>query len=198
MKKQFVSCIIVLLITVAPIAFGQAREQTPAPPTAQQLAAQAVEDVIGESRVMADKLAAVKIQARAFGLLWKRNRQDARRRFRQLWREVGAQTDKNFNREAARTEILKNLFPLDANLAHSLLSEVANQSKPEDASLQEQLTGDAPTLQRYNELAANLLETDARRAAALLEKSLATSVSVHAADAASQEASARFATQSRS
>lgn len=174
-RKIFCALLSTVLLFVPFVIFAQ--NQIDAPPTLEQRAARELEQVITESATLNDRLTAIKIRARAANLLWLQDARRARAMFRELWRQAGAESDASFDREAARTEILRNLFPRDANLANNLLNEVTENQRSEEASLQSQLTGNDPGLRRLTTLSTSLIEADAVRAAALLERALAVSVS---------------------
>jgi hypothetical protein len=146
-------------------------------PSPRQRAFQELENVIAETNRLTDKLPIVKVRARAANLLWLRDSDRARVMFHELWKWVEEQKDMSFDREAARTELLKNLFPRDPNMARELLEKVSGGHKSEAAPYQAQIAGADHNLKRLVKLSSGLIEQDTAMAAALLERSLSVSVS---------------------
>jgi hypothetical protein len=143
----------------------------------RERAFQELESVLAESDKLADQPAvAVKIRARAANLLWSRDRARARELFRALWSDVAAQDEHTAWREAARTEILKNLFPRDPGLAQEMLKEATGDAPAQESGLRAQVTGTDPRTQRITRLSQELVESDATHAAAMIEQALASGV----------------------
>lgn len=154
-----------------------AQESVDSTALTRQRALQELEGIIAESDTLADNLAVVKIRAKAANLLWLQDVDRGRTMFRELWRWIEAQKDKDLNKDAARTELLKNLFPRDPKMAKELLEKVSQGDRSEEAPFQAQIAGTDPNLRRLAKLSSGLSDQDTAMAAALLERSLSVSVS---------------------
>ncbi|GBC77863.1 hypothetical protein HRbin08_01347 [bacterium HR08] len=143
----------------------------------RQRALRELEGILAETDNLADKLAYVKVRARAANLLWLHDPDRARTIFRELWKLVDEQTEALFDREAARTDLLKNLFPRDRNTARALLEKALGGHKSEEAPYRAQIAGTDHNVRRLVRLSSELVEQDPAMAAALLERSLSVSVS---------------------
>lgn len=168
--------LIFILASVVPIKLP-AQESVDSTALTRQRALQELEGIISESDKLADKLAVVKIQAEAANLLWLQDVDRARTMFRELWRWIEAQKDKDLKKDEARTELLKNLFPRDPKMAEELLEKISEGHRSEEAPFRAQIAGADPNLRRLAKLSLELSGQDTARAAALLERSLSVSVS---------------------
>lgn len=169
-------CFVLIMALLVPVKLlGQ--ELVDSVPSPYRRALQELETVIAEVNNLTDKLTVVKVRARAASLLWLHDADRARMMFRELWKWVEDQKDTSFDREAARTELLKNLFPRDPKMARELLEKVLGGHKSEEAPFQAQIAGTDPNLKRLVKLSSGLIEQDTAMAAALLERSLSVSVS---------------------
>jgi len=168
------SLLVVFGLTSAPLL-----AQEPSDPTAasRQRAFQELEGVIAETNNLTDKLMYVKVRAKAANLLWLHDPDRARTIFRELWKMVEEQTDASFDRETARTDLLKNLFPRERDMARALLEKTLGGHKSEEAPYRAQIAGTDQNVTRLVRLSAELIEQDTAMAAALLERSLSVSVS---------------------
>jgi hypothetical protein len=113
--QTVMSWLIVIIVLVPVELLGQEWVDSVASPL--QRALQELESGNAEANSLTDKLTVVKVRARAANLLWLHDPNRARMMFREVWKWVEEQEDKSFDREAARTEILKNVFPRDPNMA---------------------------------------------------------------------------------
>jgi len=175
MIQTVMSWLIVIIVLVPVELLGQEWVDSVASPL--QRALQELESVNAEANSLTDKLTVVKVRARAANLLWLHDPNRARMMFREVWKWVEEQEDKSFDREAARTEILKNVFPRDPNMAGELLEKVLGEHKSEGVPFQAQIAGTDLNLKRLVKLSSELVEQDTATAALLLERSLSTSVS---------------------
>jgi hypothetical protein len=175
MIQTVMSWLIVVIVLVPVELLGQEWGDSVASPL--QRALQELESVNAEANSLTDKLTVVKVRARAANLLWLHDPNRARMMFREVWKWVEEQEDKSFDREAARTEILKNVFPRDPNMAGELLEKVLGEHKSEGVPFQAQIAGTDLNLKRLVKLSSELVEQDTATAALLLERSLSTSVS---------------------
>ncbi|GBC83321.1 hypothetical protein HRbin10_02468 [bacterium HR10] len=172
--KSISRWMILLTFLVSPIGlFGQ--ESTTL--SLGQRVLQELENIHAEAKGLTDKLAVIGIRAKVANLLWPSDRARARAIFHELWEEVERAEEGEFDREAARVEILKNLFPRDPALARRWLEQVAAGRRSESAPFQLQIAGTDPNLKRLAALSAQLLERNPEIAASLLEQHLAVSVS---------------------
>lgn len=150
--------LILTLILLSHAPAGPAQEAGAADAPSRQRIAQELEGVLAATGSITDRLALVKVRAKAANLLWLQDSARASRTFDELWLWVEGQGDAEF-RQAARAEVLGNLFPRDAGAANALLEK----SKAD---------ADGPDSWQVNELAARLLDSDPATAARLLERSL--------------------------
>ena len=177
MLRRISSVTMTMLVTclVSPTLFGQAPINSAPSPLQRSL--KEVGTVLVEANGLADKMALTKVRSEAANLLWSHDTEQARDIFLNLWQWIGQQEESGFDRDLARTEVIKELLPRDQAMANKLLQEVQGEKRSEDAPLREQLSGKDANLKRLNQLASELLEVDANLAAKLLEQSLSVSVS---------------------
>jgi len=175
MHQTAVSWLILIIVLVPVKLLGQ--ELVDSVASQLQRALQELESVNAEAKNLTDKLAVVKVRARVANLLWLHDSDRARVMFREMWKWVEEQKDESFDREAARTEVLQNLFPRDPNMARELLEKVSREHKSEEAPFQAQIAGTDPNLKRLVKLSSALVEQNTVIAAVLLERSLSVSVS---------------------
>lgn len=150
--------------------YGRAQISSDAPQ--RQRAIQELENVLAEANSLADKNALVTVKAKAAGLIWLQSRERARELFNNLWVWVNSQDDAaGFDREAARTQILKRLFVRDPKLASKLLKTSGEDGRGGSQG------GGSPNVQRLDELASGLMEDDPSTAAGLLGESLSADTS---------------------
>jgi hypothetical protein len=90
--------------------------------------------------------------------------------FLQIWKLANEQTDTTFDKEQAKLQVLKYLFPRNSKLARRLL---AQQTKPESSTQTGSFSKNENT-SLSSKLASELVDTDPGTAAALLEQSLST------------------------
>jgi hypothetical protein len=130
--------------------------------------AEELENVITESKRIADKNSYVNIAGRAAAIISLSDPVRGEQMLLELWKFSNSQTDKNFDAERARVRILKYLHSRNSKLARQLLAERLST----DAATPARLAGfdDESTLP--GKLAASLLDTDAAAAGAVLEQNL--------------------------
>src|SRR5436190_270426 len=167
LPRLLVACSFLLL------AFPAAGQDLPNPRKDDRtLAAEELEAVILDARNIDNKAALVNIRSRAAMLVSFSDPARSESMFLDLWKFVNAQGDSDFDKQQARTTILKYLFPRNPKLARQLLAEkprpdnpdsLANAANPEERERQ------------IAKLANQLIESDPSTAASLLEKSLAAS-----------------------
>ena len=138
-------------------------------------AMQEVEAVQNTADRLENPLDVVRVKAKAASLLWTESAERSRAVFVDLWDKVESQTDKDFDKEEARTIILRYLFPKDRALADRLLKKTAKED--EAGSDFARVMGTDPQTKRLAFTAYRLAETDVGLAAAVLEKSLARNTS---------------------
>ncbi len=175
MHQTVVSWLILIIVLVPVKLLGQ--ELVDSVASQLQRALQELESVNAEAKNLTDKLTVVKVRARVANLLWLHDSDRARMMFREMWTWLEEQKDESFDREAARTEVLQNLFPRDPSMARELLEKVSGEHKSKEAPFQAQIAGTDPNLKRLVKLSSALVEQDMVMAAVLLERSLSVSVS---------------------
>ncbi len=162
---------IILLSTVfAPFQLIAQQPQT-AKTQREQTSAAELEAVIAEAGKLDDKLAIIDVKARAAALVSLYDPVRSEMIFLEIWKFAKEQPDKDFDKEQARTLILKHIFPRNPKLAKQLLSE---EPKPDGSSLELRATGRDPGLRRTAKLASQLVDEDPRAASELLERNLST------------------------
>ena len=135
-------------------------------------AARELEAVITEAKNLDNKNAVVNVRSRAAMLVSFSDPIRSENMFLEVWKFVYDQADNDFDKGEAKLVILKYVFARNPKLARRLLAE---QSKPEDSSLQARAAGRDDDQRLAGKLASQLVETDASAAASLLEKSLSIS-----------------------
>lgn len=133
-----------------------------------------LQEVLAQARKIDDALTRVKLSARAANSLWIRDPIQAQSIFRELWEFIGSQSDKAFDAQAARTTVLKYLFPRNPSMANKLLKESLDQKNP---SLQARASGIDSNMRRLADLSLELASQDPLNAASLLEQSFAAGIS---------------------
>lgn len=160
----------------------KSQEQRPAVPSLTQshrrLAVRELAGVIVEAQGLQDKSEALRVLAKSANLLWLQSATKSRAMFLQLWQLTYEQVGDNYDREEARTDLLRYLSPRDSKLAAKLLDEAsAASTDPSEVPLSELAKGSDPTSQRLLRLASKLTQQgDNTQAARVLERSLAVSV----------------------
>jgi hypothetical protein len=165
-------------------SLGQTRNA--ASPSAPPLGAEELEGIITEAGKLGDALAVVKFKSRVAAILGPRKPVQSRAMFVELWSFIKANGEKGFDREEARSILLKNLFPRDYALAVKLLEEAAGGTQAEASSLQSLVTGSDPAQRRVAKISSELVEQDAALAAGVFERSLSVSVTPLALSALSK------------
>ena len=133
----------------------------------RQVAAAELEGVIIEAARLDDRLATVTVKARAAALISFADPARAETIFLQTWNFANEQTDKEFDKDRARLQILKHLFIRNPKLARRLAAEQPKNSSSRSGSI-----GRDNDSRLTEKVASQLIETDPSVAAALLEKSL--------------------------
>lgn len=131
-----------------------------------------LEDVLRQAVKLDDKLTSVVVRARAAVLISYSDPARSDAIFLEIWKLANEETDKSFDKEKAKLQILKYLFTRNSKLARRL---VAEQSKSE-ASSSQAARGRDDDASFAPRLAFELMDTDPVMAAALLEKSLSNSI----------------------
>lgn len=143
---------------------GVAQESVGLNAPLRQRAFMEIENVIAEANSVTDKLVFIKVRAKIANLIWLQDRARSLKMFDELWAWVEEQDRKSFDREAARTEILKNLFLRNPEAATRLLEKL-------------KMDGISPDSRQLNDLALGLIDADPTTAAGLLEQSLSNNLS---------------------
>lgn len=167
---------VMIVIVLGPITLFCSQDSPKVSPA--ERAQQEVEGVYTEAKNLSDKRVAIRLQAQVARLLWPYSRDRARAIFQELWEQV--EQTKDIDREAARTEILRELFPRDPALATRWLEQIATGHQRGSAPLKEQIGGTDPGLRPLAALSSQLVEQNPEIAAILLERHLSVSVSPHA------------------
>jgi hypothetical protein len=176
MKCRSFPCLLGIVIALLPFnGFGQGN--TTVPQTRKQRAMDEVEIVLAKAGKLADKNAFVKVQAKAANVVWLYDASRAKRLFGDLWGWIESQEDKDFDKEMARSIALKNLSLRDAKMATRFMDELNGKQKSDELPLLTQALGNDANLKRLTQLSSDLMEQDATRAAALLQRSLAVGIS---------------------
>jgi len=140
-----------------------------------------LEEVHLRAEQVADPLHRVMIRGKAAGLLWEFDPALARTRFESLRTWIEQQPAETFPRDRARAELLRSLFPRDAQLARSWLALMleapgntppgpgsATNDPPPTPDLAAKLEGQTPDLRTLNQLADRLLDVDTALAGEVL------------------------------
>jgi hypothetical protein len=159
-RKETHRLILIISLLLFPVS-GIAQEI--ASPNRQRAVLE-IESVLVEANSITDKLDLTRVRAKAANLVWLEDRPRSLRMFEELWAWVEGQDSKNFDREAARTEVLKNLLPRNPAAATALLEKL-------------KADGASPDSRQLNDLASGLLDDDPATAAGLLEQSLSNHLS---------------------
>lgn len=138
-----------------------------------QLATQEIESVLSSADKIEPPLARIKVKAKAANLLWQQSSEQARGIFLDLWSLIDKQTENSFDKEEARTTLLRYLFPKDRRLANQLLQKAADQVENKDVSGFDKINGNDPETRRLAFLSYRLADSDANLAAQVFEQSLA-------------------------
>lgn len=138
-----------------------------------QRAVQEIEAVLSSADKIDNPLAKVKVKAKAATLLWTQSPERARNIFLDLWGLIDKQTDETFNKEEARTALLRYIFPKDRTLANQLLQKAAGQTEDKNVSGFDKINGNDPETRRLAFLSYRLADGDTTLAAQVFEQSLA-------------------------
>lgn len=160
-----------LLLNAVPLK----AQQSAAVPNESGSAVEELESVIIDAKQIPDENARVNIAARAAMLLSYSDPARAEKMFLDLWRIASEQADNEFDKQKAKVLILKYLHSRSPQLARRLMSErplQQNSSSPLRAlGLDDESKFDG-------QLARALLHTDPASAAAVLEQSLSTGITI--------------------
>ncbi|MFZ0749572.1 MAG: hypothetical protein WAM70_09455, partial [Pyrinomonadaceae bacterium] len=137
--------------------------------------AQDLEAVLTEAKSLTNKNAKVNITARAAMLVSYSDPARAERMLIDLWRFVLEQTDSDFDKQKSQILILKYLQSRSPQLARRLMSE---RSPKQKSSSPMRSLGLDDESNFDGQLARALLDTDPASAAAVLEQSLSTGISM--------------------
>lgn len=143
--------------------------------TGPALGAQELEALITEAKSLTNENARVDITARAAVLVSYSDPARAERMLIDLWRLVSEQSDNDFDKQKAKILILKYLHSRNPQLARKLMSERAQQQK---SSSPLRSLGFDDESKFDGQLARALLDTDPASAAAVLEQSLSTGITI--------------------
>ena len=132
-------------------------------------AAAELEAVIADAGKLEDKLALLTVKARAAALISLSDSIRSELMFREVWRLLNELSDKELDKDRARSLILRSIFPRNPGLARQLL----NEGKTVEATLEVRAAGHDPDQRRTAKLATELVDEDPREASELLEASLA-------------------------
>ena len=140
------------------------------------IAEQEIESVLTEANKLNNqKYAAVNITARAAMLVSYSDPVRAEKMLLDLWRLASQETDSDFDKQKASVLILKYLHSRNPKLARRLMSERPQQDKSSSLSRAPGLDDESKL---DGQLARSLLDTDPSAAAAVLEQSLSTGVTM--------------------
>ncbi len=137
-----------------------------------QQAIQEMESVLDASNRIDNPLAVVKVKTKGASLVWAQSPEKARIIFLNLWNFIDKQTDESFNKEEARTVLLRHLFPKDKKLANQLLKKLADRAEESEVTAFDKINGNDPKTRQLAFLANRLVETDVALAAQVFEQSI--------------------------
>ena len=159
---------IILLLIPLPVWTQTSRPITISKATRATAAAE-LEAVIVDAGKLDDKLALLTVKARAAALISLSDPIRSELMFREVWRFLNELSDKELDKDRARSLILRSIFPRNPGLARQLL----NEEKQVEATLEARAAGHDPDQRRIAKLASELVDEDPREASELLEASLA-------------------------
>lgn len=169
LKGFIVLCLLLHPIQLLPQQPAQAANEGPA------VAVQELEAVIIEAKSLTNENARVNIMARAAMLVSYSDPARAEKILMGLWRFVSEQSDNELDKQKAKVLILKYLHSRSPQLARKLMSEGPQQQKSSSPlgplGLDDESKFDG-------QLARELLDTDPASAAAILEQSLSTGITI--------------------
>src|SRR5215213_4694960 len=175
MRLKVFSGLILTLLVLNLRVFGQQVNTGAMSP--HERALQELDSIDRDSSKLRDPLAYVRVTAKLANLVWLHEPEKARAQFRDLWKWIRAQKDKEFKPDAANRIFLSALFPRDPKTANKYLEETIGEHKSEEAPLFNQMMGQDPNLQQLARLSDDVMGTDEKMAAAFLQRSLAVSIS---------------------
>ncbi len=156
--------IVILLVATLFRQDGLAQKDT----ENKERAIQEISIVLSEADSIKDKNDYVKVQGKVANLIWLFDKDRARLLFSDLWQWIGKQDGKAFNTDLARNEFLRYLMPRDPTMAKKLLDEFSGNSKD----------GEKLRKDTMSQFAADMLNSDPRRAAEMIEQSELTNPSL--------------------
>lgn len=138
-----------------------------------KLATEQLDTILDGSDKLRDFRKFIGVRSKAANLLWTRDSEQSRIIFRKLWQKVDQESDEDrtIDKEGARIDILEQLFPRDAVLAHKLIA-LSRNSKTKGDSLLETLNGTNQDTRRLAFLAYRLAEENPVLAGRVLGDSL--------------------------
>lgn len=129
--------------------------------------------VLTRSESIRDTRKFLAVRSKAANLLWLRNVEDAKEIFRKLWTKIDTELDDPaFDKEAARIDLLSQIYPRDAKFAYELTDSLPNEKKSESASLTDKVLGSDRDTARSAFLAYRIAEDDVRLAATIVEQTM--------------------------
>ena len=175
MRHRLLSMLVLSLLALNLPAFGQ--QANPGGLSPRERALMELDSVQKDSARLKDSLTIVRVRARMANLIWVHEPEKARAQFRDLWKWIREQKEKDFKPDAANRIFLSALFPRDPKMASKYLEETLGEHKSEEAPLFNQMMGQDPSLQQLTKLSNEVMETDEKMAAAFIQRSMAVSVS---------------------
>jgi len=137
-----------------------------------QLAVAELNEVLARVDSIRDLRKHISVKAKATNLSWARDPESSRIVFTKLWERIDKQLDDNsFDKEAARMDLLEQLYPKDRVLANRLVS-TSRSSDKHPKNLLDTMNGTNMETRRLAFLSYRLAEEDAFLAARVLEDSL--------------------------
>lgn len=174
MRRQILSMLILPLLAANLSAHG--RQVSAGVVSPRERALQELDSVHKDSAKLKDSLAYVRVRAKMANLLWVHEPERGRAQFRDLWKWIREQKDRDFKPDVANRIFLSALFPRDPKMAGKYLEEVLGGHRSEEAPFMNQMMGQDPNLQQLAKLSNEVMGTDEKMAAAFLQRSLAVSI----------------------
>lgn len=175
MRHRVLSMLILSLLALNLSAFSQ--QTSPGALSPRERALMELDSVQKDSARLKDSLTNVRVRARMANLIWAHEPEKARAQFRDLWKWIREQKEKDFKPDAAYRIFLSALFPRDPKMASKYLEETFGEHKSEEAPLTNQMMGQDPNLEQLTKLSNEVMETDEKMAAAFIQRSMAVSIS---------------------
>jgi hypothetical protein len=133
-----------------------------------QAAVGEVDIVLDRTRLLTDPRSVNIVKAKAANVIWTYNKVEAEGLFRLLWKMIDRELDDpKFDKEAARMDLLEQLFPRDPKLAYKLIDELESIQQ-ENEPVSDRINGMNPGTRRSAFLSYRIAEDDEKLAASLI------------------------------